>query len=72
MLYGKPEEIPQSKMPLYVAYAVKQPGEGVDNDNFFEVEKVVSEFTTIKQVLVNNSIPVDIVSLESGLQKRND
>ena len=72
MLYGKPEEIPQSKMPLYVAYAVKQPGDGVDNDNFFEVEKVVSEFTTIKQVLVNNSIPVDIVSLESGLQKRND
>ena len=76
MVFGKPEEIAESKMSLYVAYATKKVGEGNTNDNnnddYFEVEKVVSEFTTIKQVLLNNSIPVDIVSLESGLQKRKE
>jgi len=75
MLYGKPEEIPQSKMGLYVAYSHfkrANKDEGVSNDDYFEVEKVAREYTTIKQVLLNNSIPVDIVSLESGLQKRKD
>ena len=78
MLYGKPVEIPESKIGLYKAYAnneissvVNKPDD-VTNDDYFEVEKVVREYTTIKQVLLNNSIPVDIVSLESGLQKRKD
>lgn len=75
MLYGKPDEIPQSKMGLYVAYSHfkrANKDDGVSNDDYFEVEKVAREYTTIKQVLLNNSIPVDIVSLESGLQKRKD
>lgn len=75
MLYGKPDEIPKSKMGLYVAYSHfkrANKDEGVSNDAYFEVEKVAREYTTIKQVLLNNSIPVDIVSLESGLQKRKD
>lgn len=62
-------------MGLYVAYSNlkvspstdEKKSDQVSNDDFFEVEKIVKEFTTIKQVLLNNSIPVDIVSLESGL-----
>lgn len=75
MLYGKPEEVPYSKMGLYVAYSAKNKQEeskDVSNDDFFAVEKVAKEYTTIKQVLLNNSIPVDIVSLESGMAKRKD
>ena len=33
---------------------------------------MAKEYSTIKQVLINNSIPVDIVSLESGMAKRKD
>ncbi len=70
MLYGKPDEIPHSKIGFYVAYSNQKrqnKDEGISNDDYFEVEKVAREYTTIKQVLLNNSISVDIVSLESGL-----
>ena len=42
----------------------------LDDDTFFSVEKVVHEFSTIKQVLINNAIPVDLTQIEAGgLQK---
>jgi len=50
----------------------KQPQEGddafneEDEDGFFNVERIVAEYTTIKQVLINNSFPVDIATLQSG------
>lgn len=83
MLYGVPDEIPHSKAKFYLAYGVKpaakavEEGEAVDNkemsnDEFFEVEKIVEEYTAIKKILENNSIPVDVASLESGLSKRKD
>jgi hypothetical protein len=49
MIYGKPEEIPHSKMGLYAAYAgSRNKKQDVSNDDFFEVEKVAKEYTTIK------------------------
>lgn len=54
MLFGKPEEIPQSKIGLYVAYSnfkistADKKVDEVTNDDFFEVERVVKEFSTIK------------------------
>ena len=37
-----------------------------DEDDFFNIERIVSEYVTIKQVLINNSFPVDIATLQSG------
>jgi hypothetical protein len=37
-----------------------------DNDTFFKVEKIVQEYQTIKQVLINNAIPVDLAEIESA------
>ena len=37
-----------------------------DEDEFFNVERIVNEYVTIKQVLINNSFPVDIATLQSG------
>ena len=34
-----------------------------DEDDFFSIERIVSEYATIKQVLINNSFPVDIATL---------
>ena len=34
-----------------------------DEDEFFNVERIVNEYVTIKQVLINNSFPVDIATL---------
>ena len=39
---------------------------GQDNDEFFKVERIVDEYATIKQVLINNAIPVDLAEIESG------
>jgi hypothetical protein len=36
------------------------------NDEYFSVERVVKEYATIKQVLINNAIPVDLAAIESG------
>ena len=33
---------------------------------------MVQEYTAVKQVLLHNSIPVDVASLESGLNKRKE
>ena len=33
------------------------------NDEFFSVERVVKEYTTLKQVLINNAIPVDLAEI---------
>lgn len=38
------------------------------NDDYFSVEKVVHEFSTIKQVLINNAIPVDLTQIETGVK----
>ena len=37
-----------------------------DDDEFFNIERIISEYVTIKQVLINNSFPVDIATLQSG------
>jgi len=80
MIWGKPDEISEDKVALYLTYAKK--GDDVPipngdsktepqlndvlNDDFFSVEKVVHEFSTIKQVLINNAIPVDLAEIEAG------
>jgi len=62
MIWGKPDEITEDKVALYLTYAKK--GDDVPipngdsktdshlndvlNDDFFSVEKVVHEFSTIK------------------------
>jgi hypothetical protein len=76
MLYGKPDQIAQSKINLYVAYSAHfnkaNNSKEATNEDFFQVEKIVQEYTAVKQVLLNNSIPVDVASLESGMNKRKD
>ena len=44
------------------------PGESevLDDETFFMVERVVQEYNTIKQVLINNAIPVDVSHIASG------
>ena len=37
-----------------------------DFDDFFFIERIVSEYSTIKTVLINNSFPVDLATLQSG------
>jgi len=36
------------------------------------VERIVDEYSTIKQVLINNAIPVDLAEIESGGLNRGD
>ena len=40
--------------------------EPMDDDTFFKVERIVQEYNTIKQVLINNAIPVDLAHIASG------
>ena len=40
--------------------------EVMDDETFFMVERVVQEYNTIKQVLINNAIPVDVSHIASG------
>jgi hypothetical protein len=35
---------------------------------FFSVEKVFHEFSTIKQFLITNAIPVDLTEIETGVK----
>lgn len=80
MIWGKPTEINEGKVKLYLDYAKKsdteesqQSAKGAEkqkeektNDEYFSVERVVKEYATIKQVLINNAIPVDLAAIESG------
>ena len=82
MIYGKPEEIPEEKANLYLAYAQidkkgKKEGvsaedekalkdEEITDEAFFNIEHIVAEYSTIKTVLLNNSFPVDIEELQRG------
>ena len=59
MVWGKPDEIPEDKVHFYMAYS-KADGKDVETDDYFSVERIVPEFSTIKQVLINNAIPVDL------------
>ena len=38
----------------------------MDDESFFRVERIVQEYNTIKQVLINNAIPVDLATIASG------
>ena len=38
----------------------------MDDETFFKVERIVQEYNTIKQVLINNAIPVDLAHIASG------
>lgn len=40
--------------------------EPLDDEAFFKVERIVQEYNTIKQVLINNAIPVDLAHIASG------
>ena len=84
LLFGKPNQIPADKLKFYLAYAkqyeekdddqqevvdgkpVEKDTEVADDD--FNIERIVSEYQTIKTVLINNSFPVDIAVLQSGAQ----
>lgn len=64
MIWGKPDEISTEKVDLYKNYAfAKESDEKFatkDIDDYFGVEQLVKEFVTLKQVLINNAIPVDL------------
>lgn len=80
MIWGKPNEINEEKIKLYLDYAKKSETESqqsakeaektkeekTNNEEYFSVERVVKEYATIKQVLINNAIPVDLAAMESG------
>lgn len=80
MIWGKPDEINEKKVKLYLDYAKRSNTEESQNheqkqdkvinektnDEYFSVERVVKEYTTIKEVLINNAIPVDLAAIESG------
>jgi len=79
-IYGKPNYVQASKVELYQAYTKKRDQQDhLDDDKpdftsfkdddiqvYFDIEKLITEFETIKQVLINNAIPVDIAEIESG------
>ena len=46
----------------------KQPQENEEEaeEDFFNIERIVREYSTIKSVLINNSFPVDLATLQSG------
>jgi len=46
----------------------KSQDEEEEDDDFFNIERIVGEYSTIKSVLINNSFPVDIAVLQSGAQ----
>jgi hypothetical protein len=69
LLLGDPEEIPQSKKELYSAYFQPSSDEKVKGTRQFGVERIVDEFNTVKQVLINNAIPVDIAEIKSAGQE---
>lgn len=57
LIWGKPDQIPSNKINFYLAYAKddgkdKEDGKDKDdakeNDEFFKVERIVDEFSTLK------------------------
>jgi hypothetical protein len=64
MIFGQPLQIDQKQVDLYEAYKKKVN----KNENKFEVERVVSEFEVIKEVLINNAITVDLDEIEGESQ----
>lgn len=46
----------------------KQPQDNEEEaeEDFFNIERIVREYSTIKSVLINNSFPVDLATLQSG------
>ena len=77
LVYGRPHVVPQSKLGIYLAYAknfLKEQGGRVEleegGDQGDMVEQVVKEFTVVKQVLLNNSIPVDMREIQQNSMKR--
>ncbi len=44
----------------------KKSEETEEDEDFFFIERIVSEYSTIKTVLINNSFPVDLATLSSG------
>lgn len=83
MVYGRRKVIPNDKIGLYVTYArkfMKQAGgkkssgfelmdEGLDTKEEV-IEQVVKEFEVVKQVLLNNSIPVDMKEIQQNNAKK--
>ena len=46
--------------------AIADQPEEEEDDDYFDIERIVHEYSTIKNVLINNSFPVDIITLQSG------
>ena len=82
MIYGRPKEIPNDKVGFYIAYAKEfiKGSSGKRNEKFdkddlsaateYEVEQIVKEFEVVKQVLLNNSFPVDMREIQQNTVKR--
>jgi hypothetical protein len=81
MIWGKPDIIDNKKLELYKSYAQHKSDESESRsmrsdrskkkqveepEPTFEVERLVAEFATVKQVLINNAIPVSLAEIESG------
>lgn len=83
LVYGRPKKIPNNKVGLYLTYAkhylqqaqgkkslgFELMAEGLDTKEEI-VEQVVKEFEVVKQVLLNNSIPVDMREIQQNSVKR--
>ena len=75
LLYGKPNHIPENKAGLYLAYAKEYIEKSSGKQPLFmnklkdsDVEQVVKEFEVVKQVLLNNSFPVDMNEIHGQQQ----
>jgi len=81
LVYGRRKYIPQDKLGLYITYARKFIRQGKKSAGFElmdegldtkedVVEQVVKEFEVVKQVLLNNSIPVDMREIQHNNAKK--
>ncbi|CDW87773.1 transient receptor potential cation subfamily member 4 [Stylonychia lemnae] len=83
LVFGRPKQIPSDKVGLYITYAKKylQQAQGKKSVGFElmaeglethedVVEQVVKEYQVVKEVLLNNSIPVDIREIQQNSVKR--
>ena len=77
LVYGRPKAIPNDKVGLYITYAreylKEADGKKTHQFEMLEeglstkegiVEQVVEEFEVVKQVLLNNSFPVDMRDIQ--------
>lgn len=71
-IYGMPKAISSKKAELYETYARQQSDEHLKDlkedeaPQYFDVQRLITEFEIIKKVFINNAIPVDIAEIESG------